>query len=185
MTIALELRGITKRYVAGIKGCMASADVLRRVDVEVHAGESMAIVGGAGAGKSTLLLCAAGLIVPDAGDLRWFGDNSRAAAIERATLHFAPGRHAHQCRVPRRRVNAAPHLHLIDGVDGLADDVAARLASWIGRRRERGDAVLVAVRDGDVGSLLASRCVTMRGGQLHGDARPATAARVAERIAAR
>lgn len=181
MPLAIELRGITKRYVAGIRGCMASADVLRRVDIEVHAGESIAIVGGAGAGKSTLLLCAAGLVVPDAGEVRWFGDSSRTTAIERATFHFAPGRHGERRAAPHRRPTNEPHLHLIDGVDRLAEDVVARLVGWVGRRRECGDAVVVAVRDAGLGVRLASRCLTMRGGQLHGESRSATTARVAER----
>lgn len=160
---------------------MASAEVLRRIDVQVHEGESIAIVGGAGAGKSTLLLCAAGLLVPDSGEVSWFGDHGRAAAILRATYHFAPGRYERDRAAGRRQERGAPHLHVIDSVDALAGDVIQRLAGWIERRRKRGDAILVAARDGDVGRRLASRCMTMRCGELHGDGRPATAARVAER----
>jgi predicted ABC-type transport system involved in lysophospholipase L1 biosynthesis ATPase subunit len=186
MPAALDLRGIIKRYVAGVRGCMASADVLRRVDVEMHQGECVAIVGGAGAGKSTLLLCAAGLMVPDAGDIRWFGDADRAAAVRRATYYFVPGRYERRQparrEAARRRETREPHVHLIDGIDGLAHDTIARLAEWTERRRKRGDAIVIAARDPDVGAQLASRCLTIRSGQLHVASRSGTTARVAERV---
>lgn len=41
--------------------------VLRGVDLEVGAGESMVIIGGSGTGKSVVLKCILGLIRPDAG----------------------------------------------------------------------------------------------------------------------
>lgn len=178
MSIALELRGITKRYAVGIAGCMASADVLRSVTVEAREGEAIAILGGPAAGKSTLLFCAAGLMVPESGDVRWFGDCDRASAVERATYHFA-GRHLrpHLHRQHLRR----PHLHLLDGLDALPGDVIARVADWIERRRLRGDTILLATRDAAVADRLATRSLTLRAGQLYGEGRSAMPARVAER----
>lgn len=153
---------------------MASADVLRSVNLEAREGEVIAIVGGVSAGKSTLLLCAAGLMVPELGEVRWFGDGDRARAVERATYHFA-GR-------PQQRLHLTrPHLHLIDGLDLLSGDAVARLAGWIERRRAQGDAILLATRDAAVASRLAMRSLTLRAGQLHGEGRPTAPARVAER----
>lgn len=54
-------RGLTKRFghVVGLDG----------VDIEVHAGEVLAVIGDNGAGKSTLIKCLTGALVPDAGQL--------------------------------------------------------------------------------------------------------------------
>lgn len=57
----LSARGITKRF-----GHVIGLD---DVDLEVHAGEVLAIIGDNGAGKSTLIKCLTGALVPDAGQL--------------------------------------------------------------------------------------------------------------------
>jgi ABC-type sugar transport system ATPase subunit len=57
----LELRGITKRFGA--------AQALGGVDVDVLAGEVVALVGDNGAGKSTLVKTIAGIFPPDAGQI--------------------------------------------------------------------------------------------------------------------
>ncbi|MEO5873793.1 MAG: ATP-binding cassette domain-containing protein [Streptosporangiaceae bacterium] len=65
MEPVLELRGINKRFGA--------VQVLTDVDLEVHAGEVVALVGDNGAGKSTLIKVIAGVGLPDAGEIRWEG----------------------------------------------------------------------------------------------------------------
>ncbi len=61
----LALRSIRKRF--------GEADVLRDVDLEVHAGEVHALAGENGAGKSTLMRIAAGIHAPDGGRMTFRG----------------------------------------------------------------------------------------------------------------
>jgi lipoprotein-releasing system ATP-binding protein len=77
MNAMLEARGIRKVYVSGDGQPL---DVLRGVDLEVHRGEFVAIVGASGAGKSTLLHLLGALDRPTAGDA-WL-DGSRYADLD-------------------------------------------------------------------------------------------------------
>ena len=67
----VDARGITKRYQVGAN----SLTVLRDLDLQVEAGEMVAIVGASGVGKSTLLHVLGGLDRADAGSVR-IGDTS-------------------------------------------------------------------------------------------------------------
>ncbi|WP_306216315.1 ATP-binding cassette domain-containing protein [Actinoplanes sp. RD1] len=64
--LRLEAVGITKRY--------GRRTVLDGVDLRVHAGEAVAVIGANGCGKSTLLRICAGLDSPDAGHVRIRGE---------------------------------------------------------------------------------------------------------------
>jgi ABC-type multidrug transport system ATPase subunit len=167
---ALELRGVTKRFVAGWGSCVASADVLRGVSVSVSTGESLALAGPSGAGKSTLLLCAAGLLCHDGGEVRWFGDVERSVAAHRVNYYCAAA------DLLRSTHDEQPSIQLLD----LALDTAAAssIARWIERRCDVGDAVIVATHDEDLAHHLASRVVVLRGGRLFPEAR--SRSRVAE-----
>jgi nitrate/nitrite transport system ATP-binding protein len=65
----LELRHVHKGYGVG-RGSGERAEVLADVCLGVERGEFVAIVGYSGAGKTTLLSIMAGLMQPDAGDVR-------------------------------------------------------------------------------------------------------------------
>jgi len=138
MPIALDARGLTKSYRAGVGACSATMRVLCGLDLVVHAGEAIGVLGNTGSGKSTLLLCLAGLLGADGGAVRWFGDLSLAAAA-RHVLH-------HTTRSDLFRAGRAEcaHIHLVDVpiVPGLSPD----LDDWIEMRRQSGDAVVVAAR---------------------------------------
>lgn len=77
MTALLEARGIRKVYAGGDGQPL---EVLRGVDVDVHRGEVIAVVGASGAGKSTLLHILGALDRPSAGDV-WL-EGSRYADLE-------------------------------------------------------------------------------------------------------
>ena len=65
----LALRGISKRFGA--------VQALTDVDLEVHAGEVVALVGDNGAGKSTLVKTIAGVHPIDEGHIEWEGNEVR------------------------------------------------------------------------------------------------------------
>jgi ABC-type lipoprotein export system ATPase subunit len=129
-------------------------DVLRGADLEIHAGELVAVVGRSGSGKSTLLHVAGGLVAPSQGEVAVGGRLlGTASATERAEL--------------RRRTigfvfqffHLLPHLTVRDNValPLLLDGARTRDA------RERADDVLDAVGLADRAAHLPSE---LSGGQL-------------------
>jgi len=62
----LSLRGISKSY--------GSVEVLRKMDLDIHAGEVVALLGENGAGKSTLSGIIAGSRMPSEGNMTWQGE---------------------------------------------------------------------------------------------------------------
>ena len=62
----------------GVRASLGGRQVLHGVDVDVHAGEVVALLGRNGSGKTTLLRTLAGLLRPDAGSVRCAG---RAAYV--------------------------------------------------------------------------------------------------------
>jgi len=78
----LSARGLRKSFPSGD----AVLEVLRGVDLDVAAGESVSIRGESGSGKSTLLNLLAGLDAPDSGTVTWGGSPDTRASRRAAYL---------------------------------------------------------------------------------------------------
>jgi predicted ABC-type transport system involved in lysophospholipase L1 biosynthesis ATPase subunit len=78
----LSARGIRKSFRSG----EVLLEVLRGVDLDVGAGESVSIRGESGSGKSTLLNLLAGLDSPDSGTVVWEGSRDTGPARRAAYL---------------------------------------------------------------------------------------------------
>ncbi|HVV16566.1 MAG TPA: ATP-binding cassette domain-containing protein [Polyangia bacterium] len=77
----LELEGATKRY--------QDKTVLWPFDLEVARGETVALIGPSGSGKTTVLRLALGLLLPDAGVVRFRGAALEAANVQAARRQMA------------------------------------------------------------------------------------------------
>jgi len=74
----LRARGLTRAFARGLARRNGGSLALNAIDLDVHSGDVVGIIGPEGAGKTTLLQCLAGLLKRDAGVVEWFG-------------HFFPG----------------------------------------------------------------------------------------------
>ena len=70
----LSTRNLTKHYGSG----STRFEALRGIDLDIHEGESIAIVGKSGSGKSTLMHILALLDTPSGGELSVVGKNARS-----------------------------------------------------------------------------------------------------------
>ena len=82
----ISIRGLSKSFA--MKG--GNLNVLRGVDLDVAAGEVLAIVGPSGSGKTTLLRVLAGLDSPDVGEVLIDGRTVAGPGNERAVIFQEP-----------------------------------------------------------------------------------------------
>ena len=89
--VVLRAVGLTKRYAAVGSGAAGSGagelELFSALDLTVHAGEMVAIVGESGAGKSSLLHLLAALDRPSAGEV-WYGTDRLSGMSAREASEF-------------------------------------------------------------------------------------------------
>ena len=95
--------------------------VLRGIDLDVQAGETLVIIGASGSGKTTLLRCINCLEVPSAGTIRLDGEAGGGAftgakGAWRAASESALADHRRQFGFVFQRFNLFPHLSARDNV---------------------------------------------------------------------
>jgi heme ABC exporter ATP-binding subunit CcmA len=135
---ALRLTGITKRYGARF--------VLRGLDLQVGAGETVAVLGPNGAGKSTLLRIAAGLARPDAGTVEVAGHDPRkdAQAVRKACSFLSQDAPLYDELTPAEHLSWWARLHGLGASVKTVNDTLlaaglARLAHHPVRTLSRGE----------------------------------------------
>jgi putative ABC transport system ATP-binding protein len=146
---------------AGLRKRFGATEALRGLDVEIGAGEVVAVMGPSGSGKSTLLHCLAGILVPDDGAVTFAGERvDRLGETERSRLRRTRFGFVFQFGQLVPELTAIENVALpllLDGVDRR--DAEARAADWFVRLHLDG---LQRRRPGDMSGGQAQRVAIAR-----------------------
>ena len=119
----IEARGLVVGY--------SSTPAVHDLDIAVHPGEVVALLGANGAGKTATLLALAGELVPTRGEVLWRGSSATMALHKRAKqgLAFVP-----EERSVFMELTVAENLRLGAGRPDAALDIFPDLVPLLGRR---------------------------------------------------
>ncbi|MQA96520.1 MAG: ATP-binding cassette domain-containing protein [Streptosporangiales bacterium] len=142
-------------------GCrFGPREALRDVDLTIHAGERVAVLGASGAGKSTLLALLNGSLEPTTGSVEVFGEDPALLSVPRRR------------RLQRRIGSVSQDLALIEQVRVLHNVNAGRLGRWSTTRALASlvwphslDVVVDALDRVDLGWALHERTERLSGGE--------------------
>ncbi|HOU53233.1 MAG TPA: ABC-F family ATP-binding cassette domain-containing protein [Myxococcota bacterium] len=128
--LVLSLQGVTRRYGDRV--------VFRDLDLRLHRGERLALVGVNGAGKSTLLRLVAGRTTPDEG-LRLAADSLRVGYFAQDQYEvLRPEGTVHQHMLEVADVTTGPHVRgLLGAFLFREDDLDRRVQSLSGGEKAR------------------------------------------------
>ncbi|MFZ0450450.1 MAG: ABC transporter ATP-binding protein [Desulfatiglandaceae bacterium] len=128
-------------------------EVLRGIDLEVHAGESLAVIGASGVGKSTLLHIMGSLEPPSRGVVR-FGEHQLARMDEQAL-----------CRVRNREIGFVFQFHhLLPEFNALENTMMPALIARVSSGKAAGMARKV-LKEVGLDGRLTHRTGEMSGGE--------------------
>src|ERR1700686_3010011 len=142
--ILLDIRGVCRSFP---KGSGEDLLVLEKVDLTIHSGEIVGLLGRSGSGKSTLLRIIAGLISPSSGDARCRGEiivgppNGVSMVFQSFALfpwltvlqNVEPGLEALGIDAAERRTRALAAIDLI-GLDGFESAYPKELSGGMRQR---------------------------------------------------
>ncbi len=153
--VVLAARDLTRRYRMG----QETIEVLRGASLDLHAGESVAIMGRSGAGKSTLLHLLGLLDRPDSGSLRI--DGVESAGLSRAA----------RARLRNASVGFVfQFYHLLPELSALENAMLPRMIShgpleWFSERREAREHALALLDELGLASRARHRPAKLSGGE--------------------
>jgi len=120
----ISVRGLVKNYSLG----QTTVYALRGVDLDIKAGEFVAIVGNSGAGKTTLLNCMAGLDEPDYGAVFFKGKNlHKLSDEEKSRTIFLEMGFIFQSYALLPHFNARENVALPADLAGFSKDLKKRI----------------------------------------------------------
>ena len=164
--LALSIAALDKGFRAGTSSCCGRVRVLRDLELAIWPGEIVALEGGRGSGKTTVLQCAAGLLRPDAGTIRWFD----ASTAPRGGVAYvsAMGAYAHGALHARLSgaIARGARLLLVDDLDAVGTLERRLIAHLMGEYGSREGAALVASSPDIQDASLVSRVVTLVDGAI-------------------
>lgn len=163
--------------------------MLRDLNLALWPGEIVALEGAHASGRSTLLACAAGMLMPDAGTVRWLGARAAQPGIVAHASSRPPhplraassSRHERGALFAALRAAATPgrtRLLLVDDLE-VVDPIERRLVLALVREHAlEGAAILFSVGEELADAPFITRAVTLSNGALV-QRRKRSAARIA------
>jgi putative ABC transport system ATP-binding protein len=165
MTPLVEAVGLTKSY--------GRTPALRGVSMTITSGEIVAVTGHSGSGKSTLLHCLAGILVPDAGEVRFDGKAiSNASERERSRLRRTDIGIVFQFGQLVAELPAVENVCLPLLLSGLSRDYSTNLAiEWLDRFGvgELADALPGEMSGGQLQRVALARALVMSPAVVYAD----------------
>ena len=156
----LRIRGVAKTFGT-------DTTVLNEIDLDVHPGELISLVGSSGTGKSTLLRIIAGLEEPSAGRVRELLEALKLEGLESRKPSQLSGGQAQRVGIARALIRRAPVVLFDEPLASVDEQMSASIRADIVRLHERyGFTGLYVTHDQNEALMLGQRVAVMDAGYL-------------------